>query len=255
MTLLGIVASSKLGVRTEPVAGYNLWLDASDATTFTFSSGTLVSQWSDKSANAYTFTQATVANQPSRSTTQNSKSTVLYDGTNDFLASTATASTWNFLHNGDGATVFIVCKVTGLGDHYAMITSDASTASVGWGAVQTAGVFASETLRGVGGTAIGASVTAATSTWFVFSMLNDQDNATVADKAKIWKDDGAANNNTSNYNASNNNCHRTLEIGFSGASGPYRMKGEIAEIITYTSLLSETDRQANVDYLQAKWGL
>ena len=43
MTLLGIVASSKLGVRTEPVAGYNLWLDASDATTFTFSSGTLVS--------------------------------------------------------------------------------------------------------------------------------------------------------------------------------------------------------------------
>ena len=58
--MLGIMASAISGnlTPTSPVAGYKVWLDAADTATITQSGGA-VSQWLDKSANAYTFTQAT----------------------------------------------------------------------------------------------------------------------------------------------------------------------------------------------------
>jgi hypothetical protein len=47
----------------------NLWLDGNDASTITFSSGTSVSQWSDKSGNGYHATQGTVSKQPTYNST------------------------------------------------------------------------------------------------------------------------------------------------------------------------------------------
>jgi hypothetical protein len=65
----------------------SIWLDAGDATTFTYSSGTVVSQWDDKSGNGFHVSQATGAAQPSRNGTLNGISTVVFDG-GDFLAYT-----------------------------------------------------------------------------------------------------------------------------------------------------------------------
>ena len=48
--------------------GLVLWLDAADDTTFSYSSGTEVSQWRDKSGYNNHANQSTVANQPSRNT-------------------------------------------------------------------------------------------------------------------------------------------------------------------------------------------
>ena len=76
-----------------------LWLDASDADTITESSGS-VSQWTDKSANAYTFSQGTPGNQPQvAAASQNGLDTLSYDGSR-FLLSDDAASTWSFLHDG-----------------------------------------------------------------------------------------------------------------------------------------------------------
>jgi hypothetical protein len=44
--------------------GLNLWLDAADATTITVLPGNLVSQWFDKSANAYAYRQGIPSRQP-----------------------------------------------------------------------------------------------------------------------------------------------------------------------------------------------
>ena len=44
--------------------GLVMWLDAADDTTFSYSSGTVVSQWRDKSGLNNHVSQATVANQP-----------------------------------------------------------------------------------------------------------------------------------------------------------------------------------------------
>jgi hypothetical protein len=254
MSLIGIIASSKLGAPSAPVAGYSVWLDAADATTFTFSSGNVVSQWSDKSANAYAFTQGTVANQPTRSTTLNSKSTLLYDGSNDSLVSTAAASTWTFLSNGDGASVFAVLKSTqsSAGLSSWLDTNGGSTNDIGIFEFFNSNLFISDTLKGVSGVEITANVAHTISAWNVWSYYLDQDNATTADKIRIYKDDGGVNaNNTTATTASNSNPSKTLNIG----STAYRFGGEMAEIIIYPSILTNTDRQANVDYLQAKWGL
>ena len=62
-----------------------MWLDAADDTTFSYSSGTVVSQWRDKSGLNNHVSQATLANQPSRSTIKNSRKTVVFDGSNDNL--------------------------------------------------------------------------------------------------------------------------------------------------------------------------
>lgn len=63
-----------------------LWLDASDASTFTYSTGVQVSQWNDKSGNNRHFTQPTSGNQPLRGpVTVNSLIGVSFDGTDDWM--------------------------------------------------------------------------------------------------------------------------------------------------------------------------
>jgi hypothetical protein len=90
------------------------WFDASDASTFTYSSSTLVSQWNDKSGNGKHAVQATVANQPNRNVTQNGLSCVAFSGTGNvhmrangtFLVGTP----WDENHPH---TLIVIAKVTG----------------------------------------------------------------------------------------------------------------------------------------------
>jgi hypothetical protein len=60
--------------------GLELWLDATDERTLTVDGSNYVSQWVDKSTNAFVITQATASNQAQW---QNSKELV-FDGVNDF---------------------------------------------------------------------------------------------------------------------------------------------------------------------------
>ena len=53
-------------------SGCALWLDGADPTTVTFSSGSNISQWNDKSGNGINITQATTSNQPSYTAASNS---------------------------------------------------------------------------------------------------------------------------------------------------------------------------------------
>jgi hypothetical protein len=62
--------------------GLLVWLDAADDSTFSYSSGTEVSQWRDKSGNNFHANQATTANQPSRNTVVNSRKSVNFTSTN-----------------------------------------------------------------------------------------------------------------------------------------------------------------------------
>jgi hypothetical protein len=120
--MLGIMASAS-APPTSPVAGYKVWLDASDTGTIS-SSGGAVSQWTDKSVNAYTFTQATAAYKPTTaSETQNGKN-VLSWGSNDLLVSTAAASVWKFLNHGSGSTYFVAAKHTATSSFGSVITTN-----------------------------------------------------------------------------------------------------------------------------------
>jgi len=67
---------SKAGFIPQQIAGLQLWMDASDLTTFRFASGK-ISQWTDKSSNAYPATQGDPTYQPTIQTgALNKKNTV-----------------------------------------------------------------------------------------------------------------------------------------------------------------------------------
>lgn len=256
---------------TSPVAGYHLWLDADNAASFTYSSGSVVSQWTDRSANAFTFTTPLgTSNQPSRTGTQNSKSTVVFDGSNDYLKSTAAKSTWKYLHDGTGATVFIVAKsneaVPGTtSNRNGILTTREGDAG-----------FSAEYETGYTPTRIRFRIENTTPSTIlyndrdtvgtghaVYTGILDPNNGTDNNKLPIYINGGVRLNPTFVYNwdgASTADPDVTLHLGTGypaliGYSVEYMLAGEIAEIITYQSVLSDSDRIANINYLRAKWGI
>jgi hypothetical protein len=87
--------------------GLLLWLDAADDTTFNYSSGSIVSQWRDKSGLNNHANQSVVGNQPSRSTFNNSRKSVNFVSSGvDYLLVSANS---NLALPGD-ASIFIVYK-------------------------------------------------------------------------------------------------------------------------------------------------
>lgn len=87
--------------------GLLLWLDAADDSTFSYSSGNIVSQWRDKSGNNFHANQSVVGNQPSRSTFNNSRKSVNFVSSGvDYLLVSANS---NLALPGD-ASIFIVYK-------------------------------------------------------------------------------------------------------------------------------------------------
>ena len=82
-----------------------LWLDAADTATIV-TSGSEVTQINDKSGNSRNFT-GTSGSRPSTGVeTQNGKNVLSLDA--DFLTSSSAASTWKFLHDSTGSSVFSV---------------------------------------------------------------------------------------------------------------------------------------------------
>ena len=97
--------------------GLALWLDAADDTTFSYSSGTSVSQWRDKSGNNRHFFQATAGNQPSRSAVINSRKSI------QFTAASSQYLRYNstIINNRTGGSVFVVWKTAGETSQYSQI--------------------------------------------------------------------------------------------------------------------------------------
>jgi hypothetical protein len=235
------------------IAGLQLWLDASDASSFTFSSGSVVSQWNDKSGNSRHMSQSTVANQPSRSGTQNGRSTVVFDGSNDYMTFDAGSdaidiSPW---------TWFAVVKDTSSGNSRRILSARRS--ATGSADFQAGGAIFGYRDTGPALDIFSAGATPASraysaSTWFLGrSTVDGSSNMQVA------VDSVAASSSagSSSVNA------RYLTLG--GATDPSGNPplapaatevwlGEIAEVILYNAALSGTDISNVESYLRTKWG-
>lgn len=249
---------------TSPTSGYSLWLDANDASTFTFSSGSVVSQWRDKSANAYAFNQSTVANQPTRTGTQNSKSTLVFDGVNDALVSSAVASTWKFLHSATGATVFCVAKETGTTANqvgrvlstvnFGVTTDVGISVAFESGSTGATSNITSNFVDGTNGATSYNFNSSALASHAVVTTVFDPANATSSQRILIYINNGSPDFTTATATSSTANPSTTLWIG-NDAQGYRIFKGEIAEILIYPSVLSATNRNLNITYLKNKWNI
>ena len=90
------------------IPGCQLWFDAADQITLTYSSGTSLSQWQDKSSNAYSVLQPTASNQPTVTQFAQNRLPGLQFATNTFLYQTATSMP-NFT-TGPATSVLIAAR-------------------------------------------------------------------------------------------------------------------------------------------------
>jgi hypothetical protein len=217
--------------------GLALWLDAADDSTFSYSSGTSVSQWRDKSGNNFHATQALSANQPSRSTTQNSRKTVNFDGTND------TVTIPNFVCNSE-ISIFVVsnCGTTLLIEHSTDTNSNQGFYFYGGGngmiyITRSTGSIISNTNWLSGGYSIASAVNSTGLDLLTYKNGTQQTIIT----------DGRSS-------LTNSFVTNTLYIGSRGANSLWS-SGPIAEIIIYNRKVSNAERNLIHTYLGQKWGI
>jgi hypothetical protein len=281
--------SQTSGARTSPIGGYDLWLDAADPSVFTYSSGTVVSRWTDKSTNGYFFEPTNSTQAPSRSGTQNSKSTLVFDGVNDGLAALGSTSNWTYLHNGTQCTVFVVYKWTKTAgssddgtllnttkyiyadifagypgfDLYNSVFSSGGTNYISQYPSVNTGVILSGQTYPSRVTATNFLQGSTYNSWDISSGLSDVNNATTSNKYNQYNTNDPFPNSPGTgltsqgwSGPSSSTPTGTLSIGRIDNSGGYRpFPGEIAEIIIYKSLLSSTDRTSMINYFKNKWNI
>jgi len=218
--------------------GLALWLDAADDSTFSYSSGTSVSQWRDKSELNNHSSQATVGSQPNRSTFQNSRKTVNFDGTND------TVTIPNFISNSE-MSIFVVsnCGTTLFIEHSTDTNSNSGFFFYGEGTAMFAInrspgiIYISNTNWLSGGYSIASAV-----------------NSTGLDM--LAYKNGTQQSLTLDGRASRSNSYvtSTLYIGSRAANSVWS-SGPIAEIIIYNRKVTDVERKQVHTYLGQKWGI
>ena len=253
--IFGILASSVSAFDPLSIAGCKLWLDAADTSTISLS-GSAVTQWDDKSGNAYNFTQGTGANRPSSGTrTQNGLNVIDFDGTNDLLTTTAAKSAFNFLHYLT-STIFQVVKLdTTAAVQGIMGAQGGSPNQIGYvqfnigtdeyiGAGAGASPYVYQIIQTIGTTAR------------YNTLKSDPANATVGNRALVSLNGAAfTGGNTANNTAVSSNSTSTLSVGDAGTSGGIPLDGFIGEILIYDTILSAGDITDVQTYLAGKWGI
>jgi hypothetical protein len=217
------------GFNPKSISGLRLWLDAANTSSFTLN-GSGVSQWSDGSGSGNHFVQATSNNQPSRTDTQNGKSVVTFDGSNDRLATASAIS----LGTG-GYTVFIVgyhgggFQVMLEGGGLNPYISSNSDSSIGFAHYDGAAALSS------------AAGTYSINTWFVLEYA-------ISQSSRLISVNGT-------QVASGSGTSRTASIQYLGSSsGGFYWGGRFAEVLIYGSALS-AQRSTIRKYLGSKWGI
>lgn len=225
---------------TPPISGYSLWLDATDASSFTYSSGSLVSQWNDKSGNARHFTQSTASSQPTRNTN-------VFNGKAGVLATPNNVLSTSYNWVNSAFTAFLVVKPTNYSGFMGWLGCHTTTGCPSLGTASGSGAY-SVFRTGVSTNAsnlISSQVHPDVAVWKSAGVSSGNISAT------IYKN-GTAASSTISYGGSGTGTIATLFSSSTGFDDPCR--GYLFEVIVYPSQLSDSDRNSVEAYLKTKWG-
>ena len=242
---LGAVAPATSSFVPTDLANLALWLDASVAGDFTYSSGSVVSQWNDKSGNARHASQGNTSFQPGRTGTINSLATVVFDGTNDFLScalptAVVTSGPW---------TAFAVVRPLSVAGDRNILDSDGTRRTAQF--LRTSGTAAQSIPFNTAGSPFtdAAGVTLSTSTNYQFTARLD------ATTIETWVDNSSNGATAVTGSLQVSNASSLLGIGCTNPASPSQYwNGHIAEVAIYDAALSTTDRESVQTYLRTKWG-
>ena len=236
--------------------GLALWLDAADDTTFSYSSGTSVSQWRDKSGNNRHFFQSTAGNQPSRSAVINSRKAI------QFTAASSQYLRYNstIINNTTGGSVFVVWRTAGETNAYSSILDNyhcganalgagfqiernAASNAYYWGFQQSSCTNA--------GRNVSYPVSYSDNTTYIYSISKDSSNVTAFSN-------GASVTLESSPSATWVEDTKGWTIGCwgNGAETFGRFyNGQHCEVIIFNRGLSTTEVKQVHTYLGQKWGI
>jgi Fibronectin type III domain len=203
------------------------WWDASDVSTFTFSTGAEVVQWRDKTSAAHHLTAPSTGDRPDRIGTINGLSTVTFDG-----------AAWMLIGGPPGVslppqptTVFVVAAVNTFtsGNSYGIVTG--STEGVGFYRHSASGGNVISINGGV------ATTHAVDASPHLFAAVFDRGlSQQRIDSLQV----GAVNTGPKNFGE--------LRVGYFD-----KMVGRIAEICVYDRNLNSTEITEVESYLSSKW--
>lgn len=235
---LGIIASSHADTGTPGIpvtTGLQLWLDADDASTFTFGTGSAISQWNDKSGNTRHATQATSGNRPTRSTgVQNSRAAVVAAAT-QWMSSTGLPTAV------DNLTVFVACKRTGGNSTVSVVLNNGAPNTSGYGLMMRASGANIGLLRC--GVAVDGTSTADPAAAGVLTLQR----ASGTWSLRLNGTATSLSSTSAPFSPSTPTYVPTQESN-------HEFQGHIYEVAVYNQALNSTDRGSVESYLKTKWG-
>jgi len=203
-----------------------LWYDASDAGSFTYSSGSAVSQWNDLSGNADHLAQADTSLQPARNTTIGTLDAVQFDGTGDRMDLAAAS-----FSQAQPFTALAVWYKMGTGSQ---VLFDAAPG-------QSACGFYDNTMEAGGSVSYSSGF--ANNTTHTAALIFD------GASSKMYANGGAA---VGTGNVGSNSLNG-LRVGLNRVTGSAYFNGKLGELVICSGVLGLSDLNAFGEYGE-RWG-
>lgn len=243
-------AASGRGFSPLNISGLSLWLDSSDANTFSLRASQYVAAWNDKSGNGNHFRQSILANQPEyQSNQQNGLATVKFDDVNqgylrsdnDFI--TTDSDTWFFVFQSDGD-----------GDANGTLLADYGDVSAKLLVFRADNDSAQDVFYARDGANNSLSILDTLTTAYSYMVATRIPGAITLDY------NGNSQSASGTYLATLYNAgpfpHIGVQSGYpSGVIPNTQMKGHVAEILRYSRELNSGEKTVLETYLKEKWGL
>ena len=246
MASSGVATSAKsiFGFDPRTVPGCQLWLDAADLNTFSFSSGNIISTWKDKSINAVTLT----AYGSPTTTTVNGRTSISLNGTTQYLQRTSFTPT----NSATYVAWFAVANVTNYaGASYACIVGTAYNSQWSQNSLfvksGTGLIFYRRADQGANKELSSNSIYTNT----IFQTETDY----VTGQYQINLNGGSPISKTDGIIGAIDNLTVNLQVGWDSFSGDSYVTGTISECLLFTSPVSPVNKRAIEGYLAWKWGL
>ena len=213
--------------------GCLMWLDGADDSVFTYSSGTSVSEWRDKSGNNNHVSNSNGTYQPSRNVTINSKSAVNFSddslqATNVFSSTATSYTKIAVVYQTSNTAGNVISSNTG---HAFWFQSSSYVKLYHNGNFVTSSISLPNNTAGI----ISGTV---------------QYNSSSSASGEVFVN-GASGGTGTTSNASINST--TVQIGSFGGANYFI--GYIAEVLVYDRVLSSTELDKVHNYLQNKWNI
>jgi hypothetical protein len=230
------------GFNPSRIAGLQLWLDAADSSTITTDTG--VSEWRDKSATKSKWAQTTGNEQPATGTqTMNGKNVLAFDGSNDSLSASAPLNTSMPL------SFFIVQRIVAKSAFGMSYTTGG--ANDNFNIRQIGDGTGKMTVTAGGGIFLGDGATGDRQGQNDIFVLSFPSGAGTAGAAYL-------NGSQLSQGAGADNTRKPILTGthyIGRRSDGFYSNFRVAEIIAYSTLLTDTQRKSVESYLGKKWGI